>query len=79
MTCREFTEFLATYLEGALPAEQRTLFEAHIEGCAACVRYLRSYRETMRLGRGAFTPDEPVPDEVPEELVQAILAARRKH
>lgn len=78
MTCREFTAFLMTYLSGELPAEQRALFDVHLDGCSACTEYLRSYRETVQLGKGAFDPDEPVPDEVPEELVQAILAARRR-
>jgi hypothetical protein len=41
------------------------------------VGYLESYRETIRLGREACEPDGPLPEEVPEELVEAILASRR--
>ena len=41
--------------------------------------YLKSYEETMRLGKAVFAdPDAPVPANVPEELVQAILASRRR-
>lgn len=79
MTCREFTEFLMTYLAGELPAGQRVVFDAHLEGCPECAEYLRSYGETVQLGKGAFDhPEEALPNDVPEELVQAILAARRQ-
>jgi hypothetical protein len=33
-------------------------------------------REAVKLGKAACDPDGPVP--VPEELVRAVLAARRK-
>jgi anti-sigma factor RsiW len=79
MTCREFIEFLLEYLSGELPQNERAKFEEHLTLCPHCVVYLRSYEETVRLGKAVFTdPDEPVPAEVPEELVQAILASRAK-
>ena len=79
MTCREVTEFLGEYLSGELPAAQRAAFDAHLRTCPECVTYLHSYRETVQLGKSVFRhPDEPVSDDVPEELVQAILAARRR-
>lgn len=77
ITCREFIDFLADYLEGRLPGDRLARFNAHLAGCPSCVSYARSYRDTIRLGQGAFChPDEPVPSEVPEQLVRAILAAR---
>jgi anti-sigma factor RsiW len=79
MTCREVIEFLMEYRSGTLPAEQRAAFDDHLETCPQCVAYLKSYDEAVRLGKGALRQlDEPVSDDVPEELVQAILAARRK-
>jgi hypothetical protein len=37
---------------------------------------LNTYIETVRMGKAACAPlDEPVHDDVPEELVRAILAA----
>jgi anti-sigma factor RsiW len=79
MNCREVVEFLMEYLSGELEADQRLAFEEHLEACPECVTYLQSYKETVKLGKAVFKkPDERVPDEVPEELVQAILAARRK-
>lgn len=79
MTCQEFVEFLMAYLDGELSAEVRRVFEAHVGECPPCLAYLDSYRETVRLGRSLCDePEGPVPEEVPEGLVGAILAARRR-
>jgi anti-sigma factor RsiW len=85
ITCREFLDFLWAYLSGEVTEEQRAEFELHLSGCPSCVAYMKSYQRTIELGKAAYatsTPlrptDEPVPDEVPEELVEAILAARRR-
>jgi anti-sigma factor RsiW len=77
LTCRELIEFLKAYLDGELPAPERRTFDAHLDACPPCRDYLHSYRETVTLTADAFCgPDEGVPDEVPEELVRAVLAAR---
>jgi anti-sigma factor RsiW len=79
MTCRELVEFLMEYLAGRLPPEQSAAFDAHLDVCPECRAYLKSYRQTVTLSREAFQePEADPPDDVPEELVQAILAARRK-
>lgn len=78
MTCRELAEFIAAYLRGDLPLEIRAQFERHLAECPNCVAYLSNYRETIALGRRVFADGEAtVPDDVPEDLVQAILASRR--
>jgi anti-sigma factor RsiW len=74
--CREFTEFLMDYLDGELPEGARSEFEYHLHGCQACVNYMDTYRATVTLGRAACSEDAALPDDVPEGLVQAILAAR---
>lgn len=79
VTCREFVEFLADYLAGELPQPQRDEFNTHLSICPACVSYMKTYVESIRLGKGALAAtDEPLPSEVPEEIVRAILAARSK-
>lgn len=80
MTCRELIDFLMQYLDGELPADRRAVFDAHLAVCDACQRYLATYREGVALGKSACgnDPSDPVPTEVPEDLVQAILAARGK-
>jgi anti-sigma factor RsiW len=78
MTCREFADFIGDYLSGELPTESRSAFEHHLRLCANCQKYLAGYEETVKLGKRAFSDDDAnLPAEVPEELVRAILAARR--
>lgn len=79
MTCREFVEFLMSFVEDELAEEPRREFERHVDECPDCLHYLDSYRETVRLGKTLCEdPDGPPPEDAPEALVQAILAARRK-
>ena len=75
MTCREFADFMADYLSGELPADVRAQFEHHLSVCTNCVKYLAGYRGAIALGKHAF--DDQVPADVPEDLVKAILAAKR--
>jgi anti-sigma factor RsiW len=78
VTCREFTAFIAEFLDGELPASERQPFERHLARCANCARYLESYRTAIALGKRAFDDGEtPVPADVPDELVDAILRVRR--
>ena len=78
MTCREFADFIMDYQSGELSAELRARFDHHLALCANCRKYLTSYDETVKLGKAAFDDaDAKVPPEVPDELVNAILAARR--
>ena len=77
MTCREFVDFLMQYLSGELSLAERSVFEQHMAECPDCMAYLRTYEATIKLEKAAFdNPTGPVPDEVPEDLVGAILAAR---
>jgi anti-sigma factor RsiW len=73
MTCKELIDFLWRYEEDELPEHERSVFRAHLEVCPDCVRYLETYRETVRLAKEAVDPAE-----APEELVHAILAARSR-
>jgi anti-sigma factor RsiW len=78
VTCRTFIEFLSEYRSGELPESQRDEFDFHLTECAECVAYLKTYDKTIQLGRGAFMELEAgLPADVPDELIRAILAARR--
>jgi anti-sigma factor RsiW len=77
MTCREFVDFLMAYLDEELPAEQRAVFERHIRQCPPCGVYLDQYKQTVDVGRQVCRADDAAPPDAPEELIQAILAARR--
>jgi anti-sigma factor RsiW len=79
VNCREFVDFLMSYLDGELPQGQRSTFEQHMGECPSCVTYLETYREAVRLGRQVCRdPEGPVPGDVPDDLVRAILAARSR-
>ena len=78
MTCKQLVDFLDQYLADELPRPVREDFEAHLAGCASCERYLASYRKTIGLAAiAAKHPDDAPPADVPEELVRAVLSARR--
>ncbi|MCP3960356.1 MAG: anti-sigma factor [bacterium] len=78
MTCKELIDFLMDYLDGELPADEARQFDEHLEICPPCANYLASYRETVRLGKMICQPEKSVlPTDIPEDLVQAILEARR--
>ena len=79
MTCRELVAFLMDYLAGELTADESRRFEEHLGECPDCVAYLATYREAIRLGKEACAAgEEAIPAEVPEDLVRAVLAARRR-
>jgi anti-sigma factor RsiW len=79
ITCRELIDFLWRYVDGEVSDEERLEFEYHLARCPPCVAYMNTYQETVALGRAAFEDlSAPVPPEVPEDLVTAILVARRK-
>jgi anti-sigma factor RsiW len=76
MTCHEIADFLLAYLNDELSARRRRAFEAHLAECEQCVDYIESYKATVELGKAAFDRGEPIPEGVPEELIEAIMAAR---
>lgn len=79
MTCREFNEFLMAYLDHELRPETLHEFERHVGLCASCLAFLESYRKTIHVGKIACAdPDDPVPADVPEKLVQAIMKSLAK-
>jgi len=81
ITCKEFIEFVWAYLSGEVSEAERKEFEYHLSGCPSCVAYMNTYKQTIDLTRMAFeevSGEEPIPDEVPEELILAVLAARKR-
>ena len=78
MTCREVADFLMEYLDGELPPAALAEFERHLECCENCRNYLAHYEAATALGRRAFDDEQADPGNVPEDLIQAILAARAR-
>jgi len=78
MTCEEFEAALVDYLDGGLGALARRQVDLHTLTCPNCRRYLRAYDRARKLAGDALRhSEEQALRAVPEDLVQAILAARR--
>ncbi len=78
--CSELIDFIADYLSNELPASERSEFDRHLKVCPPCQVYLKTYEETIRAcraaeGGGAIPCGTPPP--IPEELVRAIMAAKK--
>ena len=74
MSCRDFAEFLLSYVDGELAPTVRAEFDAHLAACPDCVRYLEQYVDTITAVPLAFADEDLA--RIPDELVQAILASR---
>lgn len=78
MTCRDVADFIADYVAGDLAPELRDIFTGHLGRCSNCRSFLTQYLDTISVGRAAFTNFEADADtEVPEDLIVAILNARK--
>lgn len=59
MTCHELMELVTTYLEGAMPPQERDRFEVHRQGCPGCETYVSQVRLTVSaLGQLRPSADE---------------------
>jgi anti-sigma factor RsiW len=78
MNCRECTEFILRYLEGELAPDEQASFARHLSLCPPCERYLRQYQLTVAAGKTACSEaGSHLANDVPEELVRAILQSRK--
>lgn len=71
MMCQELVEVITDYLEGALSPADRARFEAHLEVCPHCSRYLEQFRTTIRESGRLRT------DDLSEDLAGHLLEAFR--
>ncbi len=76
ITCETFEEFILAYLEGELPPRQKFVFDLHLKVCPECRTYLKAYKASLELARQSGEGANMDPDEVPEDLVAAVVAAR---
>jgi len=75
ISCQEVIELVTDYLERALPSEEASLFEQHINFCDGCEWYLDQMRATIAaVGR---VEEENVPPEARDKLLTAFRDWRR--
>lgn len=67
MECAEAVSLMTDYLEDALPRHERRLFERHLAGCRACLRYLGDMRQPIQVAGRLRAED--LPEAVLNELV----------
>jgi anti-sigma factor RsiW len=77
MTCLELFDLIAEHLDGSLPDDVCIRFREHLNGCANCDVYFKTYQLTVRAGRLAYLHEQQVIGPIPEELVQAIMKTAR--
>lgn len=78
LTCRQVEQFLLDYLEGQISLWTWLKFRYHLWLCDDCRKYLQDYRNAVALGRRIFDkPDDEASGKVPDEIIAAILKARK--
>jgi anti-sigma factor RsiW len=75
ISCQEVVELVTDYLDRALPAEEASLFEQHINFCDGCDWYLDQMRTTIS-SVGRITEEE-VPLETRAKLLTAFREWKR--
>lgn len=76
LSCKQVSEIVTDYLEGALSIWDRFRFQMHLGMCFACRNYLRQMKYTIQtLGR---LPSEPMPTKVRDELLERFRSWKRE-
>ncbi len=70
LSCSELVELVTDYLEGTLPADDRTRFELHLGTCDPCRNYLRQMRQVLA-ATGKLAEEQLAP-EARDSLLRAF-------
>jgi anti-sigma factor RsiW len=74
LVCRDAVALMAAYLDDALPVDDRTRLEAHLQACPHCSEYLAQLRVVVEVS-GEVGPDD-LDDAALDELVELYRAWR---
>ena len=77
MTCKEFVDSLAAFLDDELTLQDRVGAQKHLTGCDKCSAYLRGYEWTIELAKKTRL-NSAASAVLPENLVRKIMNARRR-
>ena len=79
MTCEQALQMMEDLVDGDLDRQHRLRVRLHLLICRHCRRYLATYRLTLKVERTAYPADDSgnQDEQIPEELVAAILEAAR--
>ena len=77
LTCADFERFIHDYQDDSLTPRERKVFDFHMALCPMCRVYFANYLRTIELGQNVCATDaEAQVEDLPDDLVSAILAAR---
>ena len=71
-TCQDSINHLLDYLDGEMSPEMAAALREHMEGCAPCMEFLRSYEATPPLCRKAL--QAKMPEKVAQRLTDFLRA-----
>lgn len=71
MPCQDLVEVITEYLEGGLSPTDRLRFEAHLDECGPCRRYVRQLQSVSAAARKLR------PDDIPAPTREALVIAFR--
>lgn len=71
--CKEIFAALSQYIDLELPSESCEEIEEHLRGCAPCIEFVRTLRQTIDLCR-QYRPDA-LPDPLGEDAKRDLRAA----
>lgn len=79
ITCREFDQFTYDYVDAGLSGHDLAVFNRHKRACPICRNFLNTYIATHKAVE-KITPHSEliIHDEVPQNLVEAILDVKRQ-
>jgi anti-sigma factor (TIGR02949 family) len=69
-TCKDSINLLQDFLDGELTPEDTQHLREHLQGCAPCVDFLRTYRATPGLCKRALA--QKMPQEMSSKLTEFL-------
>jgi anti-sigma factor (TIGR02949 family) len=69
-TCKDSISLLQEFLDGELTPEDTQHLREHLQGCAPCVDFLRTYRATPGLCKRAMA--QKMPQEMSSKLTEFL-------
>lgn len=76
MTCQELVDLLADYLDGALDPRTARDLERHLDGCASCLNFIKTYKATTTWAREVSYGE--MPEELKDRLASFLKAKIRQ-
>jgi anti-sigma factor RsiW len=79
VACKDFVELITAYLDGALPDDERSQLDEHLEGCDGCQNVLAQWRTVIALAGRLTKADVDNTDEITRDrLISTMRGLRRR-